>query len=104
MSEAQFRQSLSRASPSYRANWEQLQQLGLFGRKDQMTDPRTGKPYLFFLATSGTNSSPDEMLAVSPPDPDTQVRSALLGDGSVQPMSEERFRELLFNRVSTKLR
>ena len=104
MSEAQFRQSLSRASPSYRANWEQFQQLGLFGRKDQMTDPRTGKPYLFFLTTSGTNSSPDEMLAVSPPDPDTQVRSALLGDGSVQPMSEERFRELLFNRVSTKLR
>ncbi len=104
MSEAQFRQSLSRASPSYRANWEHFQQLGLFGRKDQMTDPRTGKPYLFFLATSGTNSSPDEMLAVSPPDPDTQVRSALLGDGSVQPMSEERFRELLFNRVSTKLR
>jgi hypothetical protein len=104
MSEAQFRQSLSRASPSYRANWEHFQQLGLFGRKDQMTDPRTGKPYLFFLTTSGTNSSPDEMLAVSPPDPDTQVRSALLGDGSVQPMSEERFRELLFNRVSTKLR
>jgi serine/threonine protein kinase len=104
MSEEQFRQSLSRASPSYRANWEHFQQLGLFGRKDQMTDPRTGKPYLFFLATSGTNSSPDEMLAVSPPDPDTQVRSALLGDGSVQPMSEERFRELLFNRVSTKLR
>jgi len=104
MSEAQFRQSLSRASPSYRANWEQFQQLGLFGRKDQMTDPRTGKPYLFFLAISGTNSSPDEMLAVSPPDPDTQVRSALLGDGSVQPMSEERFRDLLFNRVSTKLR
>jgi predicted Ser/Thr protein kinase len=104
MSEEQFRQSLSRASPSYRANWEQFQQLGLFGRKDQMTDPRTGKPYLFFLAISGTNSSPDEMLAVSPPDPDTQVRSALLGDGSVQPMSEERFRELLFNRVSTKLR
>ena len=104
MSEEQFRQSLSRASPSYRANWEHFQQLGLFGRKDQMTDPRTGKPYLFFLTTSGTNSSPDEMLAVSPPDPDTQVRSALLGDGSVQPMSEERFRELLFNRVSTKLR
>jgi serine/threonine protein kinase len=104
MSEAQFRQSLSRASPSYRANWEQFQQLGLFGRKDQMTDPRTGKPYLFFLAISGTNSSPDEMLAVSPPDPDTQVRSVLLGDGSVQPMSEERFRDLLFNRVSTKLR
>jgi len=104
MSEEQFRQSLSRASPSYRANWEQFQQLGLFGRKDQMTDPRTGKPYLFFLPISGTNSSPDEMLAVSPPDPDTQVRSALLGDGSVQPMSEERFRELLFNRVSTKLR
>ena len=104
MSEAQFRQSLSRASPSYRANWEQFQQLGLFGRKDQMTDPRTGKPYLFFLAISGTNSSPDEMLAVSPPDPDTQVRSALLGDGSVQPMSEERFRALLFNMVGTKLR
>ena len=104
MSEEQFRQSLSRASPSYRANWEQFQQLGLFGRKDQMTDPRTGKPYLFFLPISGTNSSPDEMLAVSPPDPDTQVRSALLGDGSIQPMSEERFRELLFNRVSTKLR
>jgi len=104
MSEAQFRQSLSRASPSYRAAWEHFQRLGLFGRKDQMTDPRTGKPYLFFLATSGTNSSPDEMLAVSPPDPDTQVRSALLGDGSVQPLSEERFRELLFNRVSTKLR
>ena len=104
MSEEQFRQSLSRASPSYRANWEQFQQLGLFGWKDWMTDPRTGKPYLFFLAISGTNSSPDEMLAVSPPDPDTQVRSALLGDGSVQPMSEERFRELLFNRVSTKLR
>ena len=104
MSEAQFRQSLSRASPSYRANWEQFQQLGLFGRKDQMTDPRTGKPYLFFLAISGTNSSPDEMLAVSPPDPDTQVRSALLGDGSVQPMSEERFRALLFDMVGTKLR
>ncbi len=104
MSEAQFRQSLSRASPSYRANWEYFQQLGLFGRKDQMTDPRTGKPYLFFLAISGTNSSPDEMLAVSPPDPDSQVRSVLLGDGSVQPLSEERFRELLFNRVSTKLR
>ena len=104
MSEAQFRQSLSRASPSYRANWEQFQQLGLFGRKDQMTDPRTGKPYLFFLATSGTNSSPDEILAVSPPDPDTQVRSALLGDGSVQPMSEERFRALLLNMVGTKLR
>ena len=104
MSEEQFRQSLSRASPSYRANWEQFQQLGLFGRKDQMTDPRTGKPYLFFLAISGMNSSPDEMVAVSSPDPDTQVRSALLGDGSVQPMSEERFRELLFNRVGTKLR
>jgi serine/threonine protein kinase len=104
MSEAQFRQSLSRASPSYRANWEQFQQLGLFGRKDQMTDPRTGKPYLFFLAISGTNSSPDEMLAVSPPDPDSQVRSVLLGDGSVQPMSEERFRELLFYMVGTKLR
>ena len=104
MSEAQFRQSLSRASPSYRANWEQFQQLGLFGRKDQMTDPRTGKPYLFFLAISGTNSSPDEMLAVSPPDPDTQVRSVLLGDGSVQPMSDERFRALLFNMVGTKLR
>ena len=104
MSEAQFRQSLSRASPSYRANWEQFQQLGLFGRKDQMTDPRTGKPYLFFLAFSGTNSSPDEMLAVSPPDPDTQGRTVLLGDGSVQPLSEERFRELLFNRVSTKFR
>jgi len=104
MSEEQFRQSLSQSSPSYRANWEHFQQLGLFGWKDWMTDPRTGKPYLFFLAISGTNSSPDEMLAVSPPDPDTQVRSALLGDGSVQPMSEERFRELLFNRVSTKLR
>lgn len=104
MSEAQFRQSLSRASPSYRANWEYFQQLGLFGRKDLMTDPRTGKPYLFFLAISGTNSSPDEILAVSPPDPDTQVRSALLGDGSVQPMSEERFRALLFNMVGTKLR
>jgi serine/threonine protein kinase len=104
MSEAQFRQSLSRASPSYRANWEHFQQLGLFGRKDQMTDPRTGKPYLFFLAISGTNSSPDEMLAVSPPDPDTQVRSVLLGDGSVQPMSEERFRALLFDMVGTKLR
>jgi predicted Ser/Thr protein kinase len=104
MSEEQFRQSLSRASPSYRAAWEHFQRLGPFGRKDSMTDPRTGKPYLFFLATSGTNSSPDEMLAVSPPDPDTQVRSALLGDGSVQPMSEERFRELLFNMVSTKLR
>jgi serine/threonine protein kinase len=104
MSEAQFRQSLSRASPSYRANWEYFQQLGLFGRKDQMTDPRTGKPYLFFLAISGTNSSPDEILAVSPPDPDTQVRSVLLGDGSVQPMSDERFRALLFNMVGTKLR
>lgn len=104
MSEEQFRQSLSQSSPSYRANWEHFQQLGLFGWKDWMTDPRTGKPYLFFLAISGTNPSPDEMLAVSPPDPDTQVRSALLGDGSVQPMSEERFRELLFNRVSTKLR
>jgi hypothetical protein len=104
MSEEQFRQSLSQSSPSYLANWEHFQQLGLFGWKDWMTDPRTGKPYLFFLAISGTNSSPDEMLAVSPPDPDTQVRSALLGDGSVQPMSEERFRELLFNRVSTKLR
>ena len=104
MSEAQFRQSLSRASPSYRANWEHFQQLGLFGRKDQMTDPRTGKPYLFFLAISGTNSSPDEMLAVSPPDPDSQVRSVLLGDGSVQPMSEEDFRALLFNMFGTKLR
>ena len=104
MSEAQFRQSLSRASPSYRANWEQFQQLELFGQKGLMTDPRTGKPYLFFLAISGTNSSPDDMLAVSPPDPDTQVRSALLGDGSVQPMSEERFRALLFNMVGTKLR
>ena len=104
MSEAQFRQSLSRASPSYRANWEHFQQLGLFGRKDQMTDPRTGKPYLFFLAISGTNSSPDEMLAVSPPDPDTQGRSVLLGDGSVQPMSEEDFRALLFNMFGTKLR
>ena len=104
MSEAQFRQSLSRASPSYRANWEHFQQLGIFGRKDQMTDPRTGKPYLFFLPISGTNSSPDEMLAVSPPDPDTQGRSVLQGDGSVQPMSEERFRALLFNMVGTKLR
>ena len=104
MSEEQFRQSLSRASPSYRANWEHFQQLGLFGRKDQMTDPRTGKPYLFLLPISGTNSSPDEMLAVSPPDPDTQGRSVLLGDGSVQPMSEERFRALLFDMVGTKLR
>ncbi len=104
MSEEQFRRSLSRASPSYRANWEHFQQLGLFGRKDQMTDPRTGKPYLFFLPISGTNSSPDEMLAVSPPDPDTQGRSVLQGDGSVQPMSEERFRALLFNMVGTKLR
>jgi serine/threonine protein kinase len=104
MSEEQFRQSLNRASPSYRANWEHFQQLGLFGRKDQMTDPRTGKPYLFFLPISGTNSSPDEMLAVSPPDPDTQGRSVLRGDGSVQPMSEEEFRALLFNMVGTKLR
>jgi len=104
LSEARFQERLSRASPSYRAAWEHFQRLGLFGQKDLMTDPRSGKPYLFFLATSGTNSSPDEMLAVSPPDPDTQVRSALLGDGSVQPLSEERFRELLFNRVSTKLR
>jgi hypothetical protein len=69
-----------------------------------MTDPRTGKPYLFFLPISGTNSSPDEMLAVSPPDPDTQGRSVLRGDGSVQPMSEEEFRALLFNMVGTKLR
>ena len=104
LSEEQFRQSLSRASPSYRAAWEHFQRLGPFGRKDAMTDPRTGKPYLFFLATSGTNSSPDEILAVSPPDPDTQGRSVLLGDGSVQPMSDERFRSFLFDMVGTRLR
>ena len=100
LSEARFRERLSRASPSYRAAWEHFQRLEIF---DLMTDPRTGKPYLFFLATSGTNPSPDEMLAVSPPDPDTQGRSVLLGDGSVEQLSKAQFRERL-SRASPSVR
>ena len=103
LSEARFQERLSRASPSYRAAWEHFQRLGLFGQKDLMTDPRTGKPYLFFLATSGTNPSPDEMLAVSPPDPDTQGRSVLLGDGSVQQLSKAQFRDRM-SRASPAVR
>jgi serine/threonine protein kinase len=103
LSEARFRERLSRASPSVRAAWEHFQQLGLFGQKDLMTDPRTGKPYLFFLATSGTNPSPDEMIAVSPPDPDTKGRSVLLGDGSVQQLSEAQFRDRM-SRASPSVR
>ena len=100
LSEARFQERLSRASPSYRAAWEHFQRLEIF---DLMTDPRTGKPYLFFLATSGTNPSPDEMLAVSPPDPDTQGRSVLLGDGSVEQLSKAQFRERL-SRASPSVR
>ena len=100
LSEARFQERLSRASPSYRAAWEHFQRLEIF---DLMTDPRTGKPYLFFLATSGTNPSPDEMLAVSPPDPDTQGRSVLLGDGSVQQLSKAQFRDRL-SRASPSVR
>ena len=100
LSEARFRERLSRASPSYRAAWEHFQRLEIF---DLMTDPRTGKPYLFFLATSGTNPSPDEMIAVSPPDPDTQGRSVLLGDGSVQQLSEAQFRDRM-SRASPSVR
>ena len=103
LSEARFRERLSRASPSYRAAWEHFQRLELFGQKGLMTDPRTGKPYLFFLATSGTNPSPDEMIAVSPPDPDTQGRSVLLGDGSVQQLSEAQFRDRM-SRASPSVR
>ena len=103
LSEARFQERLSRSSPSYRAAWEHFQRLGLFGQKDLMTDPRTGKPYLFFLATSGTNPSPDEMLAVSPPDPDTQGRSVLLGDGSVQQLSKAQFQDRL-SRASPAVR
>jgi hypothetical protein len=103
LSEARFQERLSRSSPSYRAAWEHFQRLGLFGQKDLMTDPRTGKPYLFFLATSGTNPSPDEMLAVSPPDPDTQGRSVLLGDGSVQQLSKAQFRDRM-SRASPAVR
>ena len=100
LSEARFQERLSRASPSYRAAWEHFQRLEIF---DLMTDPRTGKPYLFFLATSGTNPSPDEMLAVSPPDPDTQGRSVLLGDGSVQQLSKAQFQDRL-SRASPAVR
>ena len=100
LSEARFQERLSRASPSYRAAWEHFQRLEIF---DLMTDPRTGKPYLFFLATSGTNPSPDEMIAVSPPDPDTQGRSVLLGDGSVQQLSEAQFRDRM-SRASPSVR
>ena len=100
LSEARFQERLSRASPSYRAAWEHFQRLEIF---DLMTDPRTGKPYLFFLATSGTNPSPDEMIAVSPPDPDTQGRSVLLGDGSVQQLSKAQFRDRL-SRASPSVR
>ena len=100
LSEARFQERLSRASPSYRAAWEHFQRLEIF---DLMTDPRTGKPYLFFLATSGTNPSPDEMIAVSPPDPDTQGRSVLLGDGSVQQLSKAQFQDRL-SRASPAVR
>ena len=100
LSEARFQERLSRASPSYRAAWEHFQRLEIF---DLMTDPRTGKPYLFFLATSGTNPSPDEMIAVSPPDPDTQGRSVLLGDGSVQQLSKAQFQDRL-SRASPSVR
>ena len=100
LSEARFQERLSRASPSYRAAWEHFQRLEIF---DLMTDPRTGKPYLFFLATSGTNPSPDEMIAVSPPDPDTKGRSVLLGDGSVQQLSEAQFRDRM-SRASPSVR
>ena len=100
LSEARFQERLSRAGPSYRAAWEHFQRLEIF---DLMTDPRTGKPYLFFLATSGTNPSPDEMLAVSPPDPDTQGRSVLLGDGSVQQLSKAQFQDRL-SRASPAVR
>ena len=100
LSEARFQERLSRASPSYRAAWEHFQRLEIF---DLMTDPRTGKPYLFFLATSGTNPSPDEMIAVSPPDPDSTGRSVLLGDGSVQQLSEAQFRDRM-SRASPSVR
>ena len=100
LSEARFQERLSRANPSYRAAWEHFQRLEIF---DLMTDPRTGKPYLFFLATSGTNPSPDEMIAVSPPDPDTKGRSVLLGDGSVQQLSEAQFRDRM-SRASPSVR
>lgn len=100
LSEARFQERLSRASPSYRAAWEHFQRLEIF---DLMTDPRTGKPYLFLLATSGTNPSPDEMIAVSPPDPDTKGRSVLLGDGSVQQLSEAQFQDRL-SRASPAVR
>jgi len=102
LSESRFRERLSRASPSVRAAWERMQ-IPELSTPDLVTDPRTGKPYLFFLATSGTNPSPDEMLAVSPPDPDTQGRSVLLGDGSVQQLSEAQFRDRM-SRASPSVR
>jgi serine/threonine protein kinase len=102
LSEARFRERLSRANPSVRAAWERMQRPE-FSNPNLVTDPRTSKPYLFFLATSGTNSSPDEMLAVSPPDPDTQGRSVLLGDGSVQQLSKAQFRDRL-SRASPSVR
>jgi predicted Ser/Thr protein kinase len=102
LSEARFRERLSQASPSVRAAWERMQ-IPEFSTPDLVTDPRTGKPYLFFLATSGTNPSPDEMIAMSPPDPDTQGRSVLLGDGSVQQLSKAQFRDRL-SRASPSVR
>lgn len=93
LSEAQFRDRLSRASPSIQAAWERSQ-IPEFSHPDLVTDPRTGKPFLFF-ATRATNPAPQEMLVVSPPDPHTNHRLVLLGDGSVQQLSEATFQDRL---------
>ena len=93
LSEAQFRDRLSRASPSIQAAWERLHSPE-FSHPDLVTDPRTGKPFLIF-ATRATNPAPDEMLVVSAPDPYTNHRLVLLGDGSVQPLSEAEFQDRL---------
>ena len=74
----------------------------VFMTPELLTDPQTGKPILI-LGTSASDLSPGGMLAVSPPDPDTKSRSVLLGDGSVQQMSEEEFLNYL-SRASPSVR
>jgi hypothetical protein len=56
-----------------------------------LLDPRTGQPFEF-LAAGQTNASLSDILVASPPQPGG-ARDVLLGDGSVQRVTEERFRE-----------
>jgi serine/threonine protein kinase len=74
----------------------------VFMTPELLTDPQTGKPILI-LGTSVSDLSPGGMLAVSPPYPYTRSRSVLLGDGSVQQISEEEFLDHL-SRASPSVR